>query len=96
MDAYRDCLRYKDKDSFPSVVVEINDVMEHIRKVSTEEGRELSYRLGSEFVQISRKDNEVDVNRCFEALLPQIGKWNDEEEVRKIREDKKKRFWMRK
>lgn len=91
-----DCLRYKDKNTLPFIVVEINEDMEAERQVSTREGRSLAQHFDWQFVQVSRKDNVMDVDICFAAMLRQIAKWNDEEEARKRRENKKKRFWSRK
>lgn len=91
-----DCLRYKDKKTLPFIVVEINEDIEAERQVSTREGRSLAQHFDWQFVQVSRKDNVVDVDICFAAMLRQIAKWNDEEEARKRRENKKKRFWSRK
>ncbi|TLD37121.1 ras protein [Venturia nashicola] len=84
-DDYVDCARYNGKGTFPAVVVEINDEMGHVRAVSTHEGMDWARTFGCQFVQVSRIDNEIDVCRCFEVLLRQIGEWNEDEEAWKRR-----------
>lgn len=102
VNEYVDCIRYKDRDTFPFILVAIDHDIDSEREVSFGEGRLLAQQNDWQFVQVPYIDSLVDAERCFASMLHQIAKWTSDEEERRGKkdlldiEDKKKRFWSRK
>jgi Ras-related protein M-Ras len=69
MHFYVQILRVKDRDSYPMLLVANKVDLVHLRKVSEEQGRELSHKLNIPYIETSAKDPPLNVDSCFHEVV---------------------------
>ncbi|ODN03382.1 hypothetical protein Ocin01_03291 [Orchesella cincta] len=69
MHFYIQILRVKDRDSYPMLLVANKVDLVHLRKVTEEQGRELSRKLNIPYIETSAKDPPLAVDECFHQIV---------------------------
>ena len=62
-------LRVKDRDSYPMLLVANKVDLVHLRKVSTESGKEMAQKLGIPYIETSAKDPPLNVDAAFHEVI---------------------------
>lgn len=69
MHFYIQILRVKDRESYPMLLVANKVDLVHLRKVTEEQGLELSRKLNIPYIETSAKDPPVSVDDCFHQIV---------------------------
>lgn len=62
-------LRVKDRDSYPMLLVANKVDLVHLRKVTTESGKEMAQKLGTPYIETSAKDPPLNVDAAFHEVV---------------------------
>jgi len=92
MHFYIQILRVKDRDSYPMLLVANKVDLVHLRKVSEEQGRELSQKLNIPYIETSAKDPPQNVEAAFHELVRIIRNFPPDQ----LSDNKKKRAGTKK
>lgn len=65
-------LRVKDRDSYPMLLVANKVDLVHLRKVSTESGKEMAQKLGTPYIETSAKDPPLNVDAAFHEVFQKL------------------------
>uniref|UniRef100_S4RB38 Muscle RAS oncogene homolog n=1 Tax=Petromyzon marinus TaxID=7757 RepID=S4RB38_PETMA len=82
-------LRVKDKDSFPMVLVANKVDLLHLRKISSEQGRDMAAKYNIPYIETSAKDPPLNVDQAFHELVRVIREQVPE------KKNKKREKWRR-
>ncbi|XP_051979617.1 ras-related protein M-Ras-like isoform X2 [Xyrauchen texanus] len=62
-------LRVKDRDCFPMVLVANKVDLVHLRKITSEQGREMACKHNITYIETSAKDPPMNVDKAFHELV---------------------------
>ncbi|XP_053532397.1 muscle RAS oncogene homolog b isoform X1 [Ictalurus punctatus] len=62
-------LRVKDRDSFPMVLVANKVDLVHLRKITSEQGKEMAMKHSIAYIETSAKDPPMNVDKAFHELV---------------------------
>lgn len=82
-------LRVKDRDSYPMLLVANKVDLVHLRKVSEEQGKELSVCLKIPYIETSAKDPPLNVDAAFHEVVKIIRNQPP------LQDKRRRRFWFR-
>ncbi|KAL7831345.1 hypothetical protein SRHO_G00308480 [Serrasalmus rhombeus] len=82
-------LRVKDRESFPMVLVANKVDLVHLRKITSEQGREMAMKHSITYIETSAKDPPMNVDKAFHELVRVIRQQVPERAQKK----KKKTKW---
>ncbi|XP_018620454.1 ras-related protein M-Ras isoform X3 [Scleropages formosus] len=68
-------LRVKDRESFPMILVANKVDLVHLRKVTSEQGREMAAKHSITYIETSAKDPPLNVDKAFHELVRVISRW---------------------
>ncbi|XP_041118695.1 ras-related protein M-Ras-like isoform X2 [Polyodon spathula] len=82
-------LRVKDRESFPMILVANKVDLMHLRKVTSEQGKEMAAKHNIPYIETSAKDPPSNVDKAFQDLVRVI----QQEIPEKSHKMQKKRKW---
>ncbi|CAM4658002.1 unnamed protein product [Leuciscus chuanchicus] len=81
-------LRVKDRESFPMVLVANKVDLVHLRKITSEQGREMASKHSITYIETSAKDPPMNVDKAFHELVRVIRQQIPERGLKKKRKAK--------
>ncbi|TRY91992.1 hypothetical protein DNTS_013796 [Danionella cerebrum] len=81
-------LRVKDRDCFPMVLVANKVDLVHLRKITSEQGREMASKHSITYIETSAKDPPMNVDKAFHELVRVIRQQIPEGGLKKKRKTK--------